>query len=306
MLVVLIVGRGPAAHGTTPGTNGAIAFAADQGFGSEIYTINPDGTGFRQLTNVDGNALAPEWSPDGRRIAFTLEDGDHSSVVIMEADGTHMRDLTPPTGYEAEPAFTPDGHHLVFEWCNCLREGIFIMRDDGTHRRRLTTHAFPSEPDSGPNVSPDGRTVTFVRHKVDGELLALFAVDIDGGNERKIAPYTLELSTRQDWAPDGQHIVITTNADYPEGRPPNVATIRPDGSHLRMLTNYTGGEQGAFAGSYSPDGRWIVVRVENLDSESFGLYKMRPDGSDRRLIASMPFAARASDWGPLPEDQGHL
>lgn len=64
-----------------------------------------------------------------------------------------------------------------------------------------------------------------------------------------------------------------------------------------MLTNYSGGEQGAFAGSYSPDGRWIVFRVENLERESFRLYKMRPDGSDRTLIARLPFAPRGSDWG---------
>ena len=121
---------------------------------------------------------------------------------------------------------------------------------------RLSTNVFRGEGDADPNVSPDGQTVTFVRHKVDGELQALYTVDIDGSNLRRIVPYALEVAIKHDWAPDGNHIVIGAWADYPDHLSPNVATIRPDGSDLEMLTDYTGGEVGAFAGSYSPDGRW--------------------------------------------------
>ena len=106
------------------------------------------------------------------------------------------------------------------------------------------------------------------------------------------------MAITHDWAPDGRQIVITTNADYPNHKSPNVATIRPDGSHLRLLTHYTGGEQGAFAGSYSPNGRWIVFRIENAEKERFGLYRMHPDGTHRQLIKKLPFPPRQSDWGP--------
>jgi Tol biopolymer transport system component len=181
----------------------------------------------------------------------------------MNADGSNLVELT-PTGFQGQPAFTPDGDHLLYD-CDCHPQGIFIMNDDGTDRHRVTTHKFVFQPDTDPNVSPDEKTVTFVRHKVSEKLQALFAVDIDGSNVRKLLPYKREVAIKHDWAPDGQRIVITTNADYPGGRSPNVATIRPDGSHLRMLTSYTGGKRGAFAGSYSPDGNWIVFRVENPD-----------------------------------------
>lgn len=116
------------------------------------------------------------------------------------------------------------------------------------------------------------------------------AAGADGSDVRKLVPYTREVAIKHDWAPDGQHIVITIDADYPQGRSPNVATVRADGSGLRMLTHLSGGERGAFAGSYSPNGRWIVFRVENLERESFRLLKMRPDGSDKTLIARLPFA----------------
>jgi Tol biopolymer transport system component len=297
----VVVGA-PATRATTPGENGSIVFSADEGSGFELYTIEPDGSNLRQLTDVDGNALTPEWSPDGDRIAFQLESptGDSSDIMVMDADGSNIQDLT-PSGYEGSPSFTPDGQQLVYE-CGCHPEGIFVMDVDGTDRHRVTTHAFPWQPDMDPNLSPDGTTVTFVRHKETGVLQSLHAVGIDGSNsnKRQLVPYKLEVAIKHDWAPDGQQIVITTHADYPDHKSPNVATIKPDGSDLRRLTSYTGGKRGAFAGSYSPDGNWIVFRVENLERESFKLFKMHPDGTGRELIAKLPFAPRQVDWGPQP------
>ena len=107
------------------------------------------------------------------------------------------------------------------------------------------------------------------------------------------------MAIKHDWAPNGRRIVLTTDADYPEDRSPNVATIRPDGSRLRLLTHFSDGQRGAFAGSYSPDGRWIVMRVENRETQRFALVKIHPDGSGRKLIARLPFP-RFIDWGPRP------
>jgi hypothetical protein len=58
-----------------------------------------------------------------------------------------------------------------------------------------------------------------------------------------------------------------------------------------------GGQTNAFAGSYSPDGRWIVLRRESAGGAS--LMKVRPDGRDLTPILSIPdFARRFIAWGP--------
>src|SRR5204863_7538418 len=84
-----------------------------------------------------------------------------------------------------------------------------------------------------PEVSPDGQTVTFVRNKVDDKLAALYAVNIDGSDVRRLTSYRLEVGSKHDWAPDGRHIVLTAHTFHAFGKSPNVATIRPDGSNLR-------------------------------------------------------------------------
>ena len=282
---------------TTPGHNGTIVFSGDLGQGSEIFAIDARGRGFHQLTDLPGEGSAPDWSPKGDRIAFQL-DQDNTDIAVMKADGSSLRVVDLP-GYQAQPAFTADGTRLVFECGDCDgHNGIFVMDLDGSHQQRLTTSPRPlgEEGDTDPNVSPDGSTVTFVRHLVDGKLQALFAVDIDGSNLRKLVDYGREVAVKHDWAPDGTRIVITTAADYPGHRSPNIATVRPDGTGLRFLTHFRGGRWGAFAGSYSPNGKWIVYRIENLDSERYVMMKMHPDGSHKTRIRSMPFRPRSADW----------
>jgi hypothetical protein len=73
--------------------NGKIAFVKlhmDQ----ELYVMNPDGTGERNLTNTSTvEPEIPAWSPDGERIAFWLSYGDpmNGAICVTNADGTGRR-----------------------------------------------------------------------------------------------------------------------------------------------------------------------------------------------------------------------
>jgi Tol biopolymer transport system component len=98
--------------------------------------------------------------------------------------------------------------------------------------------------------------------------------------------------------PDGQRIAFTGNANFGNpGDSANIATIGPDGTDLHYLTHYQGGQVNAFVGGYSPDGNWIVFRLE--DHGLYGLYRMRSDGSNLHAILDLSsFKPRFIDWGP--------
>jgi hypothetical protein len=63
------------------------------------------------------------------------------------------------------------------------------------------------------------------------------------------------------------------------------------------VTSYpSGGNTSAYGNSYSPDGLWIVLRIEQDDQ--YALFKIRPDGSDlTQITAFSDFRPRGMAWG---------
>jgi hypothetical protein len=71
-----------------------IALVQDAPGGSDIYLINPDGTGAVNLTNQPAGYSSPQWSPDGSKIAFVGTRGGASDLWVMNADGGGLLRLT--------------------------------------------------------------------------------------------------------------------------------------------------------------------------------------------------------------------
>jgi Tol biopolymer transport system component len=287
-----------AAMATTRGQNGLIVYAQEtspEHF--ELLTINPDGSGRTQITH-GVNALNPDWSPDGQRIVFELEEATNASVVTASADGTGLHNLT-PTGFQGQPSFSPDGKVIVFERDIAENNnGVWLMNSDGSGRRRVTRSKFGCC-DTDPNFSPDGKTITFVRVKRDEELQALFSVKRDGKGLRQLTPYGWDVAIKHDWSPDGKLIVLTTNADLVRtGESANLVTIRPDGTGKKELTHFTAGTKNAFAGSFSPDGKQIVFRLESGDH--YSLATISRNGGTIHKLATSKAKPRFIDWGTHP------
>lgn len=120
------------------------------------------------------------------------------------------------------------------------------------------------------------------------------------GRFTQIRPFSSDQTIKADWAPSGRRIAVTENANhYVPTDSANIVTMRPNGSSLQHLTNFHDPQKNAYFGSYSPDGRWLVYRLQ--DHGLFGLYRMHPDGSHQQAIIPLS-TLRPSliDWGARP------
>jgi Tol biopolymer transport system component len=283
---------------TFPGRNGRIAFHSFTDSGSQIFSVRPNGNDLRQLTHItNGDANSADWSPDGRLIAFDIENEETSNVAIMNADGSNLRVLPHPDGFrEVDPSFTPDGRRLIVVVIDLATDTdtTWSMNLRGTDRHLVLPRSAED-----PNLSPDGRSLAFLGFEGD-QPGALMTMRVRDGQVRQLTPFSFDVGSKLDWAPDGRRLGFIHNANFAiPGGSANIATIRSDGADLRFVTHFAGGEVNAFFGSYSPDGRWIVFRLE--DHGLFGLYKMHPDGSHMQAILPLSsFAPRFIDWGSKP------
>lgn len=172
------------AEAAFPGQNGRIVFSArGPDTPDQIFTIKPDGTGKKQLTNDPStNNQTPAFSPDGKKIVFVRYDpqAGRSDIYIKALDGG-LRRVTNDPAREFGPVFSPGGGRIAFAReaavpgctvCASPSE-LATVNTNGTHLRVITHTPNSAEPES-PDWAPAGRRLVFT----------LFNFNTDGGASR--------------------------------------------------------------------------------------------------------------------------
>lgn len=289
----------PPAQAAFPGANGQIACEGFRDGDSEVYRMNPDGSGITYLTENAVRDGDPSWAPDGRSLAFeSYRDGGSSEAYRMDADGNDVTRLTfngPPE--DRGTSWSPDGEQIAFHSTRDPGPGshggnfeVYRMDADGSDQVNLTNHpAF----DAQPAWSPDGSKVAFNTNR-DGGDFEIYVMNSDGTGLERLTSSPGE-DSGPTWSPDGSQIAFQSRRDG------NLEIYRmdADGSDVTRLTNNDTGTPfttfDAFA-AWSPDGERIAF-TSGRDGD-FEVYSMdAEDGSDVRRLTTMPGFDGRCDWG---------
>jgi TolB protein len=200
--------------------------------------------------------LAPQWSPDGKRLIFGV--GGFSAfldfsigekkpfdpvnggaqVGIINADGSGFQVVTSGPNNNAFPSFSPDGKHIAYRSMGASEQGLRIMNLDDRSTVQITT-----EWDNFPVWSPDGSRIAFVRKT--GDNFQIFTIRPDGKDLKQLTD-THGIDAHLAWSPDGKRILFTSSrkgfkdeALYTGGPQPygEIFVMDADGTHIEQLTD---------------------------------------------------------------------
>jgi TolB protein len=65
----------------------------------QVWAINADGTGSKQLTETRGSSEDPSWSPDGKQILFSTGRSGRNELWVMDAEGKNQRKVSNMEAY---------------------------------------------------------------------------------------------------------------------------------------------------------------------------------------------------------------
>jgi hypothetical protein len=199
-----------------------IAFGSTRSGNWNLWVLNADGSGIRQVSTVFGDD--PAWSPDGRRLAYLTLDG----IGVVGVDGSDPHTVTAAGGSASGPSWSPDGTQIVFSRNNAAGYPgeLFIANADGSGEHQLTSDGASN---ARPSWSPDGTQITFQRTSTAPFGWNLWAIGVDGAGLRQVTSSGNAIGP--DWG---------SSQAVPEPSPPDAPAIQiysPDPHALYLPTS---------------------------------------------------------------------
>jgi TolB protein len=183
-----------------------ILFESDLAGSWDLWVMNRDGTGLRQLTTDRSSDRFGTWSPDGKKIAFSSDRSGNWDIWAMNLEGGPVKQLTDFQGLDIAPTWSPNGKEIAFVSSRTMDVLVWVMNEDGSG-----IHGMPNIRcgDWASSWSPDGRfiaAVSSMRGKSD-----IWLIDTQ---QRAIQQLTQKSEERRDflpfYSPDGSMIAFVS------------------------------------------------------------------------------------------------
>jgi Tol biopolymer transport system component/serine/threonine protein kinase len=253
-----------------------------------------------RLTKDPAPDRFPAWSPDGLWIAFVRgslreRSEDRAEVLLIPALGGPERRLAeiaptitvPLEGLAPYLAWFPDGKSLVmFDDPAPGRSAALCVLSVASGEKRFLTTPPPNMSDVHPAVSPDGRTLAFVRAATLGSShLFLLALSADGraAGEPRLLNLPVAAVASPAWTPDGREILCRAGSLYLGDSRLWVVPVAGSGEPRPLATGENGSEP-----AVSRRGNRLVYSVLREDSDIWrvDLASRGARVSEEKLIAS--------------------
>lgn len=178
--------------------------------GGDIYSIRPDGSGQRQLTNGPEVDSLPKIAPNGRYLVFERRGalGGPSALYSVRVTGGGEHGVV-TGGDNHDVAFSPDGRTIVFvrstPGANGGNDDLYSVRPSGSEQRHLTHTAVD---DFAPRFFSGG--IVYSRGESSEGPAAFADIYTMRANGAKVKPQVRGVGSAyvEDVSPDGKTLIF--------------------------------------------------------------------------------------------------
>lgn len=260
-----------------------MAFVKSEGRAkSDIWTVRPNGRYLSRLTNLQGLALSPAWSPDGGKVIFTHIDKRSHGLGIYDARSKTTQRIRFRNSVVIGPTYLPNGGVAV-----SLSEGMYpsIFQLSSGFQKQQTLVSSPGI-DVSPSIDAAGRNMVFTSSRQGGP--QIFLKDLYSGSVRRISQAG-SYNTDPSISPDGSMVVFARQ----EGSGHRIFVHDLATGQERQLTYGPGSdEEPAFA----PDSYFIAFMSTRSGRKE--IYIITRNGGEPRKVPTGSGDAAFPSWGP--------
>ncbi|MDP9177328.1 MAG: amidohydrolase family protein [Gemmatimonadota bacterium] len=309
-----------------------IAFASDRDGLTNVWTSDLNGKDLRQVSKEKEREVSnPAWTPDGQylvnrkhfRNTRSLGAGEMWLYHVAGGNGLKLTDRRNWEQNATEPIVSNDGRYVYFTEDVSPGGGFQYNRD--AHGQVYVVQRFDRQTGNRitfiggagsalrPQLSPDGKTMSFVRRV--GLKSVLWTRDLESGRERPLwdgldhdqqeAWAIYGTYPGYDWTPDGKSIVIwaggkINSVDVASGRATNI----PFSAHIRQtITDVVRTQQAVAPDSFNVKMlRWVTVSPDQRRVVYTSLGKLYvkdlPNGTPRRVTNDSQNFEVFPSWSP--------
>ena len=244
-----------------------IGFISTRAGGPELWVMDWDGGNPKQLTKHGAIALAPAWSPDGRRMVFTSFLRGTPALFVLTPQEGYLRMLWDRGGVNSSASFSPDGSRVAFASSEDGNTDIYVVEVDGGTPRRLTS---ARGIDTQPAWAPNGRQIAFTSTRSGNP--QIYLMDADGSNVRRLS-FDGSFFDEATWSGEGTRLACTAKV----GNRFQIATIDTVTGEQRVIPGPGNNESPCF----SPDGSMLAFASDRTGTPQ--IFITDADGVPRQL-----------------------
>jgi eukaryotic-like serine/threonine-protein kinase len=194
----------------------AFTWNGAEGDNYDVY-VKPLASGsVRRLTSHPAEDRVPAWSPDGRSISFIRSLQDHDVIVLVSVHGGRervLRSIAPPSIRlpGGSLSWSSDGRFLAISDRATpiapFRIQLLSIESGATHN--VTSPSPSTHGDRFPTISPDGRTVAFVR-RGSNDYDDIYLASVSGRDTTRLTDDNSPIYGLA-WTSDGREVIYSSN-----------------------------------------------------------------------------------------------